>query len=236
MSKRFYVNKQSFKERFTKVKDKGFPVGSRIYTGHQGTGKTLSMVEYAMRIKNAFPDSILVSNIILDYDDYVFIENDRVLDSAMNSSSGEKGMLILLDEAHLYFGRKNGIPLQVLSAISQQRKDRKRIVFSSQIWEELDISLRKQVKEIVHCKRIGRFQINSIFDGESLTYDKLKSEYVADKIRTEIFKHNDKLYQLYNTRQRIAKNEDMIELPTARAPSGSAAPQSPKQQIKKGFL
>lgn len=81
--------------------------------------------------------------------------------------------------------------------------------FSSQIWEELDISLRKQVKEIVTCHTFfHKWQVNTISDGESLTYDKLASEFVAKKIRTEIFKHNQELYDSYDTYQKIINNKN----------------------------
>lgn len=103
---------------------------------------------------------------------------------ALAERRGAKGVLILLDEAHLYFHKSKGMPLDVLTAISQQRKDRRKLVFSSQIWEELDISLRKQVKEIVGCRTafFGLLEINTVSDGETLTYDKMAGAYVAKKI------------------------------------------------------
>lgn len=187
-----------------------FPTGSRVYKGFQGSGKSLSMVKYALDISKAFPKCIIFSNMVIrGIPNFVYIENDDVLKHALNLRNGERGVLVLLDEAHLYFNKKSGISLDVLTAISQQRKDRKRLVFSSQIWEELDISLRKQVKEIVNCKCIaGKIQVNTICDGETLIYNKLEGEYQAKKIRTEIFKHYKELYDSYDTLQKIVTNQD----------------------------
>ena len=187
-----------------------FPTGSRVYKGYQGSGKTLSMVKYAFDIAKQFPQCQIYSNIIIKgIPNFIFIENDIILRQALEHRNGSAGVLILLDEAHLYFNKKSGIPLDVLTCISQQRKDRKRLVFSSQIWEELDISLRKQVKEIVSCRTVfHKFQVNTISDGESLTYDKLSSQYVAKTIRTEIFKHNQELYNSYDTYQKIISNQN----------------------------
>lgn len=124
----------------------------------------------------------------------------------------------MLDEAHLYFGRKDGIPLDLLTCISQQRKDRRRLIFSSQIWEELDLSLRKQVKEIVHCRCIfKKIQVNTVSDGETLHYDKQLSRFCADKKYTEIFKHNQEYYTRYDTYQKIITNEEYQALPTVSA-------------------
>lgn len=205
------VDFKTFPKRWTRPKGNQFPVGTRVYKGFQGSGKTLSMVKYAFDIQRAFPKCRVYSNIIIRglSDNYTFINNDSVLSQALSLSNGADGVLILLDEAHLFFNKKTGISLDVLAAISQQRKDRKRLVFSSQIWEELDVSLRKQVKEVVNCRCcFGHFQINTITDGESLTYDKLQGEYVAAKLYSELFKHTDELYNSYDTYQRITRNDE----------------------------
>lgn len=167
------------------------------------------MVFYAFELQQKFPQCLIYSNMHINgLKNFHYIENDKILHEALNTTCGERGVLILLDEAHLYFNKKSGISLDVLTCISQQRKDRKRLVFSSQIWEELDISLRKQVKEIVSCKCLfGKLQINTISDGETLTYDKLQSEYVAKKLYTEIFKHSNSLYRSYDTYQKIITNK-----------------------------
>jgi hypothetical protein len=197
----------SFKEHWTKPKGKQFPTGSVVWKGYQGSGKTLSLIKYAFDMKKEFPNCKIYSNVILCDIDYTYISNDFILNEALTYQNGADGVLIVLDEAHLYFNKKDGIPLDVLTCISQQRKDRRRLCFTSQIWEELDVSLRKQVKEVVNCKNIlKKIQINTVYDGESITYDKMKGEWTANKLRTEIFKHNDKLYNRYDTRQKVIRN------------------------------
>lgn len=198
---------KTIKEKWTKPRGNQFPTGSKVYKGFQGSGKTLSMVFDAYQLKEEFPNCKIYSNVILCDIDYKYISDDNVLTEALTCQNGANGVLILLDEAHLYFNKKNGIPLDVLTCISQQRKDRRRLCFTSQIWEELDISLRKQVKEVVDCHNImGCIQINTISDGESITYDKMQGTWTAKKIRTDIFKHNDKLYKKFDTRQKIVRN------------------------------
>lgn len=213
----------TFPKKWSKPKRGQFPTGSRVYKGFQGSGKTLSMTKYAIDLSSAFPNALVFSNYpIKGIKNFTLIESDFDLQNALTIANGASGVLVLLDEAHLYFNKKSGISLDVLTAISQQRKDRRRLVFSSQIWEELDISLRKQVKEIVSCRTIFHFlQVNTISDGESLSYDKLSSSYVAKKIRTEIFKHNDLLYNSYNTLHKIITNENYSRTPSSSLPSYS---------------
>lgn len=200
----------TFLKKYIRPPKNQFPTGSRVYKGFQGSGKTLSMVKYAFDIQKEFPDCEIYANLhIKGLKNFHYIENDTILKEALSRTCGRRGLLILLDEAHLYFNKKSGISLDVLTCISQQRKDRKRLVFSSQIWEELDISLRKQVKEIVNCRCFaGKIQINTISDGETLSYDKLSSQYVAKKIRVEIFKHYQALYDSYDTYQKIITNNE----------------------------
>lgn len=201
------IDWSSFREHWTKPRGKQFPTGSVVWKGYQGSGKTLSLIKYAFDMKKEFPNCKIYSNVILCDIDYTYISNDFILNEALTYQNGANGVLIVLDEAHLYFNKKDGIPLDVLTCISQQRKDRRRLCFTSQIWEELDISLRKQVKEVVNCKNIfKKIQINTVYDGESISYDKLKGEWTANKLRTEIFKHNDKLYNKYDTRQKVIRN------------------------------
>lgn len=211
---------RTFLKKWVPQKRGQFPTGSRVYKGFQGSGKTLSMTKYAIDIANVYPNAKIFSNFIIKgINNFNLIKDDDDLKYALALRNGTDGVLVLLDEAHLYFGKKSGISLDVLTAISQQRKDRRRIVFSSQIWEELDISLRKQVKEIVNCRTLfGFLQINTISDGESLIYDKMQGLYVAKKIRTEIFKHNVDLYESYDTYQKIVTNEEYSRLPSSSPP------------------
>lgn len=211
------IDYPSFGKKYVRQKGLQFPTGTRVYTGFQGSGKTLSMVCYAFWIKQSFPKCKIFSNVKLVGIKYYPISDTQDLRTALSFKNGDKGVLILLDEAHLYFGRKDGIPLEVLTCISQQRKDKRRLVFSSQIWEELDISLRKQVKEIVSCRNIfGILQINRVSDGETLHYDKMESSYVADKKYTEIFKHNVEYYRRYDTFQKIITNNEYATPPTLK--------------------
>lgn len=204
------IDLKSFKYHWTRPKKNQFPTGSMVMKGFQGSGKTLSCIKYAFDLQKQFPNCQIYSNILIKgLNNYHYFNDDNGLAEALETRNGCDGVLVLLDEAHLFFGKKSGIPLDVLTAISQQRKDRRRIVFTSQIWEELDISLRKQVKDIVSCRTfLSKIQVNIVSDGESLTYDKLASEYVAKKRYTWVFKHSDLLYDSYDTRQKIITNNN----------------------------
>ena len=72
-----------------------------------------------------------------------------------------------------------------------------------------DISLRKQVKEIVQCNSFMRtIIINRIYDGETLSYDKMQSQYVADLKDIYIYHMTREEVAKYDTYQKIVSNED----------------------------
>lgn len=217
------IDFESFRHKSPKAFT-GFPTGTRVYKGFQGSGKTLSMVHYALKILKDYPDCICYSNIIINHPRVnLFFTNDE-LENILNMTVGDKGLLLLLDEAHLFFNKKRGISLDFLAAISQQRKNRFHIVMSSQIWEELDISLRKQVKTIVNCHSLLRtIIVNDVSDGETLTYDKLEGAYVAKKLYTYVFHMTKRETSLYDTYQRIARNDEYLHTSTRSTDSPSAA-------------
>ena len=224
------VDWTSFKKHYTRPEKGLFPVGSRVYIGRQGKGKTLSMSKYVFDLQKQFPKMKVFSNVLLHDIDYMFLENPEHVSYALAYQNGKHGVLVLLDEAHLYFHTKQGMPLDVLTAISQQRKDRRRIVFSSQIWNELDISLRKQVNEVVDCRNIGRFQLNTVYDGATIVLDKTDYSYRMDKIYRELYKHNDEYYSRYDTYQKIVTNENYDRSPATTLAVALREPQ------KRGIL
>lgn len=203
------INWRSFSYHWTRPPKKQFPVGMVCYKGLQGAGKSLSEVNDAFEIKAEFPMCNVYSNMRLHGIKYSFISNNDDLINALNTNNGANGSLFVLDEAQNLFNKRSGVPFEVMSQFCQNRKNRRCILMTSQIWEDLDVSLRKQVKTVVNCRCIlGKIQINTYHDGERLSYDKLEGVYTAPKRFTKIFKHNDKFYKRYDTLEVITTNKN----------------------------
>lgn len=211
------IDWESFKKPY-KAPTKGlFPIGSRVYIGRQGKGKTLSMVQYTHWLQERHPKCKVFSNVILRGIKYKLLRSDDDVARALAYQNGQDGVLVLLDEAHLFFNVQSGIPMDVVTAISQQRKDRRRIVFSSQIWNELSMSLRKQVEEVVNCRSFGRIQWNTVYYGDTVQLDKSDYSYVMAKMHTEVYKHNQEYYDRYDTYQKIVRNNQYDNSQTVSA-------------------
>lgn len=203
------IDWKSFKRKGLKTEKNLFPVGLRAYKGYQGRGKSMSIIHDVLEIREKFPNCVIFSNIKIEgIENYYFCKTDEDVYFGLSFENGKDGVINIIDEAHLFFNKKTGIGIDVLQQISQQRKERRKIMISSQIWEDLDISLRKQVPEIIKCWNIGNIQINKVSNGETLHYDKAKSEYVADTIAYRIYKRTNDLATKYDTYQKIETNEN----------------------------
>lgn len=210
------VDWKSFKKHWERGDDNGFPTGTRIYTGTMGKGKTLSMVEYTFYLKKKYPEARIFSNVKLFGVKYFHINDEKDLKIALEYECGDKGVIILIDEAHLLMNKRAGTPLEVVTAISMQRKDRKRIVMATQRWASMDIEARRQVHEVVECNNYFRkFQINLVFDGETVRLDPRDYTFIMDFKYREIYKHNIEYYERYDTYQRYVSNDTLIDTPAA---------------------
>lgn len=165
------------------------PDGLIIFTGPQGSGKTLSAVNYVYNLKRLYPRAKIVSN--LELTDFPFDgENIFLFKEAKDLTrykNGKEGVIFLIDEIQLYFnslGSKN-IDMDVMTQISQQRKQRIHIVATSQVFGRMSKPLREQFDTVIYCEKkfFGYMQKNSLInrnsiDGEESTGTNLKGKVV----------------------------------------------------------
>lgn len=179
--------------------------GLTIFVGAQGSGKTLSAVNYVYSLMEKYPAAKLVTNLALrEYP----VDGERVFpfvdnDDFARYSNGEKGVVYLVDEIQLYLNslESKNINLDVVAQISQQRKQRKHIVATSQVFGRMAKPLREQFDSVVLCRCIGgMLQYNQLLDRNSLESDDSTgtnlSGQVVDKF---IWWHNPKMYDRYDT-------------------------------------
>lgn len=200
-----------------------FPLGMKVFTALQGHGKSLSLVNDAFAVKQSFPECVVFSNMTLYGIRYKFYRTVSDLIEVLKFKNGSKGVLIIIDEAQNYFNKKTGVPIEVMSQLCQNRKNRRHILMTSQIWEDLDVPVRKQVHTVVKCRRFFNLQINTYYNGEQLHWDNRENAYVAPKRFTKIFKHNDDYYSRYETLEIIETNDELDKSLTM----GQGAPPAP---------
>lgn len=151
-----------------------YPDGILIFTGPQGSGKTLSAVRYVSNLVKMYPKAIVISNMTLtNIETYPFIGFTQSLEKY--PSNGEFGTILLIDEIQTEFSSlesKNVSPSE-LAAISQQRKKRVHIVGTAQLWARIAKPFREQTAAAIDCSSIlgERVQRNRIIDFNRCAYD-----------------------------------------------------------------
>lgn len=179
------------------------PSGTLVFCGSQGEGKTISAVQYVIKIAHEYPKSILCTNVDIDRDmfpeDYQIIEYDG-LETLKTISNGYYGVVYLIDEIHLELNslESKNVDIDIMTEISQQRKQRKHIVGTSQVYMRMAKPLREQIRNIVLCKNwFGLIQHNKLIDGDKTVEKDGKLETTT--VRNYWWFHSPKLYGCYDT-------------------------------------
>ena len=238
------------------------PEGLLIFCGSQGSGKTLSAVQYSVKCLDKYENSIFCTNVeIKDYpincyyrstiykenniekhkvDYYTLIGNQLVrtvisyyengeqksditnyeaigfngrivieyngLDCLKEIENGELGVLFLIDEIHLEFNslESKNIPIEIMIEVSQQRKQRKHIVGTSQVYMRMAKPFREQIKHVVTCRNFFKvLQWNKLIDGETSHEENGKLVFETQKFI--FWFHSPKLYKMYDTYKKMKR-------------------------------
>lgn len=177
-----------------------YPDGIIVFSGPQGSGKTLSAVRYIDRLLQAYPKAILCSNVIIKgYDDrFVFFDSVKKFKELDN---GEYGIIYFIDEIQLLFNslESKNMDLSLFTTICQQRKKRKHIVGTSQLFNRISKGFREQFKYAVMCNNLfGFVQYNKAVRGIDCTVDE-SGDVKTEKVHRSIFFHSPELYEMYDT-------------------------------------
>ena len=191
-----------YNKRFLKEHPSFFrPDGLIVFCGAQGTGKTLSAVKYVRELSWIYPRMILVTNVnIRGLNPVVKVMDYNGIDCLTSIENGYDGVVYLIDEIHLEFNslESKNIPIEVFIEISQQRKQRKHIVGTSQQFLRLAKPLREQVKNLVICRNFfGCVQFNKLVDGSTIME---KDGHIKMDVKKKSFWfHTPDLYSCYDT-------------------------------------
>lgn len=139
---------------------------------------------------------------------YVTVEYDG-LDTLKFVNNGKQGVLFLIDELHLEMNslESKNIDIEIMTEISQQRKQRKHIVGTSQVYMRLAKPLREQIHNVVLCK--GYFDIvqyNKLIDGETAVEEHGKLQ--AEIIKRCIYTRNPEMFEEYDTFAKMKRYSD----------------------------
>lgn len=180
--------------------------GTTMYCGRQGAGKTVAMTEYLERMRAEYPKAIIVTNYNYRYQNLPFKDWKDFFDIR----NGTDGVIFAIDEIQNEFDSAawNKFPPALLSEITQQRKQRIKIVCTSQIFTRVAKPLREQCNDVVECKTMaGRWTFIKSLDAVDYndTIDRPTAKAKIRRLYKKSFIQDAYLRELYDSYEKIQR-------------------------------
>lgn len=193
--------KQFILDRLNADPDEFDMYGFHLFVGEQGSGKTVSVAEFLRRIKLKYPQAKIATNFEYKYQDSSIASwKDLIF-----NNNGVYGQCDVVDEVQNWFSsnQSKDFPPEMIQEITQQRKQRKIFIGTTQRFERMAKPLREQVNYLYYPITIaGCFTIVRVCKPN------VDSDGAIMKLRTVrryFFIHNDDLRNSFDTYKKIEK-------------------------------
>ncbi len=178
--------------------------GIHMVTGKQGAGKTITVVYLLMKWQKEFPNLQVYTNMAYKYENGE-LNHWREL---LTRNNGIYGIVNVIDEIHTWFSNRESkdLPPEILGEISQQRKQKKCIIGTAQVFSKIAKPLREQTHFVyipytfLGCLTLVRRAEAEDYDFEKNKFKKYKGFF--------LFIHTKELREAYDTYKRISKYVD----------------------------
>lgn len=123
--------------------------GVVVFTGRQGSGKTVALVEQTLRMQHEFPSCKCIGNLAYAHQDAELTHWRQLI----GYKNGHRGVIVQMDEMQNWFSsnQSKNFPPEMLEEITQNRKQRRVILGTSQCFNRLGKPLREQTTEVRRC-------------------------------------------------------------------------------------
>lgn len=213
-------------EENTLKNDDIFPYsGLWLFSGSQGSGKTLLMMHLLKKIVEEYPEVTILSDISIygipsiPYTDVSDIEK---------YSNGKKGLIVVLDEIHTLFNslESKNMPLNTMQVWCQNRKNKRLILATSQRFTRVGKPIREQCHLNYECKKPLPFLFAyRVKNGED--YDD-NGNYLGENNSYSYYIPKVSVMHMYNTLE-VVKREDHTK------ESEKTTKITNKERIKNGY-
>lgn len=179
--------------------------GLHIFCGEQGSGKTIALVEFMLRMQKEYPSAKTMSNFGYLNQDTELVHWKQLLDY----KNGFKGVIVGIDELQNWFSsnESSNFPVEMLEVVTQNRKNRRVILGTSQVFTRLAKPIREQATLIYEpitlfgCLTIVRISKPVLDSSGDVIEKKSRGWY--------FFVHTDELrnaYDTYKVIERLSKS------------------------------
>lgn len=173
--------------------------GFHLFVGEQGSGKTITLVYMLLCLQKQYPKLVVRTNMLYKYENGS-IKNWKDL---VFKNNGIYGQVDVIDEVQNWFNslQSKDFPPEMFAEITQQRKQKKCILGTSQVWGRVAKPIREQVSivykpfTIFGCLTFVRKYKPCVKDDGSI--DKLQPRGIF------FFVHNDTIRNAFDTYKKI---------------------------------
>lgn len=201
ISKRIFIDfpRQYSRDLYNKKAYEFKEYGLHMIVGEQGSGKTTTAIHLLQQLKVKYPKCKIRTNMnFKEEDGQIAHWKDLV-----SNDNGIYGQIELLDEIQTWFNsnQSRDFPVEMLTEISQQRKQRKMLVGTAQVFSRIAKPLREQTS-FVYCPFtiLGCLTIVRVSKPRFWNEDK---QVFTRYIRTYFFVHSDKIRNAFDTYKKI---------------------------------
>ncbi|WP_312700565.1 ATP-binding protein [Sedimentibacter sp.] len=178
--------------------------GLHMFCGCQGSGKTTAIVHKLIQLKKRYPKCLIRTNMNYKHED-AEIKHWKDLVSNSNETYGQ---IEVLDEIQTWFNsnQSKDFPVEMLTEISQQRKQRKMLIGSAQVFSRIAKPIREQTTfvylpmTLFGCLTIVRISKPEYWSDEDMRFKRY--------IKTYFFVHTEEIRNSFDTYLKIKKYSD----------------------------
>ena len=192
--------------------------GIYICVGEQGSGKSMTAVYLMEMWKERWPKAKVYTNMGYLYEDAP-LEKWRQL---IERKNGTYGVINVIDDIKAWWSNRDSknLPPEVMAEICQQRKQRKALIGTIQVFSEAPKPLRSQTK-LIYVPHTYLGCLTVVFKTKAKWYDSEKDDF-RKYCGMFIFAHTPRLRGAYDTYKKIEKYKDTEwEVSPYFQPSGS---------------
>lgn len=175
--------------------------GLHMFCGEQGSGKTTAIVHKLIDLKKQYPKCKIRTNMN-------YTKQDGEIDhwqTLVSNDNGEYGQVEVIDEIQTWFSslQSKDFPPEMITEISQQRKQRKMLIGSAQVFSRIAKPIREQTTFVylpftfLGCLTVVRVSKPRYWNDEEQRFTRY--------IKTYFFVHTEEIRNSFDTYLKIEK-------------------------------
>lgn len=203
---RIYIKfpKRYIDDLLLKVPDDFEEYGIRMVCGEQGSGKTITVVYLLQQWARRYENMKVITNMNYSKQDASLLHWKDI----MKLNNGTKGVAVVIDEIQTWFSslQSKDFPIEMLTELSQQRKQRKVILGTAQVFSRIGKPIREQThivyvpKTYFGCLTLVRITKSIYWDDQKQEFKKYDGMF--------FFVHDEEIRGAFDTYLKIEKYKE----------------------------